>query len=136
MYHAAPLALPALLCRFAVSRYVALSSALDEGIRVHWRRMYRVSVVGLLTIVIYVLSYAPAYRVVYRADSDVRGKDGVDWINPTANGMQLYRPVEWLIDHTPFRDVLMQWARLWDVGTQQSVDCQTRTTPSLWKYRK
>lgn len=53
---------------------------------------------------VYVLSYAPAYRI---------GKPA-GWSRIDCQSA-VYRPVEWLIDNTPLDEPLYRWADLWGV---------------------
>ena len=52
----------------------------------------------------YLLSYAPVYRM-----GKSSGWSRID--HPLA----VYRPVDWLIDHTPLDEPLYRWADLWGV---------------------
>ena len=80
-----------------------------------------VTAVILLTVA-YVLSYAPVVRLngswtvqmvpnwngrVYPIKAPLCG----------TTGLPVYRPVDWLIDHTPMREPLWTWAELWGVRT-------------------
>lgn len=60
-------------------------------------------VVGIL-LLLYVLSYAPVYRL---------GKPlGFSRIDQPST---IYRPVEWMIDNTPLAEPLFRWANCWGV---------------------
>lgn len=68
----------------------------------------------------YVLSYAPVVRMIGGWDT-VLGTDGFG--NPAilrapiySDDLPAYRPVEWLIDHTPMREPLLWWADICGVG--------------------
>lgn len=60
----------------------------------------------------YVLSYAPAVKYANGMGGDV------------AYG--LYKPVEWLIDDTPFKAPLFLWARLWGIEEDMDIWFQLR----------
>jgi len=69
-----------------------------------------VPVVGGLLLVIgllYVLSYAPVVRWT-RNPSPLVASDG--------SRFPVYKPLDWLIDNTPARNLLFRWADLWGVG--------------------
>jgi hypothetical protein len=74
-----------------------------------------------LLIVGYPLSYAPAYKAyltgVYEYDRCVC------WSGPFG----IYRPVEWMFDHTPLRGSLFAWASLWGVENELMADHNWRT---------
>jgi len=59
----------------------------------------------------YVLSYAPAFRL---ACGQGNGKC------PMGGPLGVYRPVDWLIDHTPFEQPLLTWARICGVESDFS----------------
>jgi hypothetical protein len=99
--------------------------------------------VGALTMlgVLYVLSYAPMYRLKYgrplriltAADlhlvreappslpATFRTQEPRGWV-PLA----CYAPVDWLIDHTSLRRPLLWWAGVWDVREWVESDARTR----------
>lgn len=62
----------------------------------------------LLLSPVYVLSYAPAMSVMIRRDPTVPFRAGFD--SPA-----FYRPVDWLIDHTPLSGPMFVWADCWGV---------------------
>ena len=63
----------------------------------------------IVTPIVYVLSYAPVFRLTIDA---VTGDFSM--ADPPREGWQeLYRPVEWLTDSTPMREPLLHGARLW-----------------------
>ena len=71
----------------------------------------------LLLVMLYALSYAPAYRF----HELPRGGAG------ERAGWQLaYRPVEWLIDRTPLSGLLLKWGDLWGVGGDLQLDSRWR----------
>lgn len=72
-------------------------------------------VIGLPTV--YVMSYAPVFSL-------TRG--------PSASDIPAYRPVDWLIDNTPFRPLLFNWADLWGVGDDFRFNHDWRTLG--WPY--
>jgi hypothetical protein len=72
----------------------------DESRRLPLLQIVLVVLVPLM----YVLSYAPVYRLGMQ-----RGWSGIDR-QPAA-----YRPVDWLIDNTPLNEPLYGWADLWGV---------------------
>jgi hypothetical protein len=77
---------------------------------------------GLLA-VLYVLSYAPVVKWKESTLPSVSATDphtGHTVVITTpvdGQGLPLYVPVDWLIDHTILRHPLLRWADLWDVGT-------------------
>jgi hypothetical protein len=91
--------------------------------------------------VLYVLSYAPMYRLKYGQPlriqthaalrlvhyappglpATVRAQEPRDWV-PLA----CYAPVDWLIDGTPLRHPLIWWAGVWDVREWVESDSRTR----------
>jgi hypothetical protein len=74
-------------------------------------------VVALLLPVLYVLSYAPVYSVV-RQNTNAMAPYGASWV--------IYRPVDWLIDHTPLDGPLLTWANLWGVRMQFEIAADAR----------
>ncbi len=75
----------------------------------------RAIVVMLVPVVLYVLSYAPAYRwQMHRCgpwDGQSPGSANPEWVLES-----VYWPVEGLTDHTPLREPLILWADLWGSG--------------------
>lgn len=71
-------------------------------------------------IVVYVLSYAPVYRV-----------EMVRQNSPTPLGVwrSAYAPVDWLIDNTFLREPLLRWSELWNVRAFLESDSHGR---KLW----
>ena len=68
----------------------------------------------ILLPVLYMLSYAPVYRLV--KGPHVAILDGrEDW-------QIAYHPVEWTIINTPLREPLLDWAALW--GTRDSLEME------------
>lgn len=79
-------------------------------------------VVALLGLcLLYALSYAPAYRLVFGADPG-------NYVRTDEQpGLGIFRPVEWLVDRTPMRPVLLWWADVWRVGEGMRFDSDIRT---------
>lgn len=77
-------------------------------------RNVSIGVIVLLCLaLLYVLSYAPFYRLAYGSDHHptVPAVGGAwDWVNDDT-----YRPVCWMIDYTVLREPLLLWAEVWDV---------------------
>ena len=73
-----------------------------------------IALVGLA--VLYVLSYAPAHRMLF---GHVPLIGAVDPINTKTSmpdtRIPAYMPVNWLIDHTPLREPLFWWAGVFGV---------------------
>lgn len=69
------------------------------------------------SLLVYVLSYAPAIRYSYGPDFNLYIKNGSAMIDPPMSWIRtnVYVPVEWLIDKTPLRRPLLLWADLWNV---------------------
>ena len=61
----------------------------------------------LITPALYVLSYAPVYAMM----ADTTGLPDASWGGWNA----AYRPVDWMIDHTPLSEPLFWWAGVWGV---------------------
>lgn len=62
---------------------------------------------------IYLLSFAPMVKF------NPGPLDGFIQISPV-HEWEIYRPANWLIDHTPLRVPLMYWARIW--GTESEFE--------------
>jgi hypothetical protein len=90
------------------------------GIRRQWAWG---SIVSLFFIVLlYPLSYAPVAKLWitvrgYQASSQLSRASGrhVGYliIAVDEDDLPIYRPVDWLIDHTPLRTPLLIWAEMW-----------------------
>jgi hypothetical protein len=80
-------------------------------------------VVGVaLFLLFYTLSYAPA----------LRGDDKPDPTYALFNeSVHLYGPVEWLIDNTPLRELLLVWAAVWGVREEAEHASTLRKHPEL-----
>jgi hypothetical protein len=74
----------------------------------------------LVVAVGYSLSYAPAYRWKYGADT--AGALGI----PIDPEMPVFRPVEWMIDKSPLRSMLLAWSDVWGVGSSFRRDTELR----------
>jgi hypothetical protein len=71
-------------------------------------------------LVVYMLSYAPVYRI----------------LRPRYRGPVIYRPVEWLIDRTPLGGPLLLWSVLWGVRDEMETDYGARELDRLINLRK
>jgi hypothetical protein len=69
----------------------------------------------------YVLSYAPFAYYKHRREAYVMGER-----TALAPLEKLYVPVQWLIDFTPARDLLLKWADRWDVGNRLRIESNNR----------
>jgi len=116
-------------------------SACSTQARSRLRNITWASVALLVVLVLYVLSYAPMYRLKYgqplriltAADlhlvkvappslpATFRTQEPREWV-PLA----CYAPVDWLIDGTPLRRPLLWWAGVWDVREWVEGDSSTR----------
>ncbi len=72
----------------------------------------------LLLPAVYVLSYAPVYRVQFGSS------DNNNWHELGANRIPGYQPVEWMIDETMFRELLLWWSGL--CGVREGVSSASR----------
>lgn len=66
---------------------------------------------------LYVLSYAP-FVSWWNKDRPIRFAGPSAWfgsVYPDGDELPLYRPVDWLIDHTPLQRPLFWWAGLFGV---------------------
>ena len=71
----------------------------------------------------YVLSYAPVVRVCEGPDPE----DTTTFVENPPGRYPLYKPVNLLIDHTPFREPLLSWAEVWNVRARFEI--------AKWWYR-
>src|SRR5262245_62047307 len=73
------------------------------------RMLQRVCILILFAGVAYVLSYPPAVTIAERLHLIRRGVfDGVD-----GDKLPVYKPVDWLIDHSVVRKPILAWAWCW-----------------------
>ena len=81
------------------------------------RATAKILAVLLLVAVLYVLSYAPVYRV---------------WFGHESSSLRLerripgYQPVVWLTEESPLREPLLAWADLWGVRGEMELDTTLR----------
>lgn len=74
-------------------------------------------ILGML-VVTYVLSHAPVYSILY-------GDEPADE-RTTRRSIKFYSPVEGLIDGSPLRNPLLNWADVWGVGVHMRMDSSMR----------
>lgn len=73
-----------------------------------WRWRWWTWLIPLLLPGLYLLSMAPLVRLEYLPWQQSVVHNVHDW--------QMYRPVNWFIDHSLLRHPLLLWARVWGVG--------------------
>ena len=78
-----------------------------------------IAFVLILSPVLYVLSYAPVFRLAGNEPTFLAF--GVVTYSPREGWQELYQPVEWLTDRTPLREPLLDWAGLWGEGVEQDM---------------
>ena len=83
------------------------------------------AVATLLLFASYPLSYAPYLRWRFGGDI-VTGGDVFVHSDSGDHSILMYAPVEFLIDRTPFRPLLIHWAELWGVSGKTWVDSNSR----------
>jgi hypothetical protein len=65
---------------------------------------------------IYVLSYAPMYRV-------LKGNDSLFTVMRGPEPWQCaYIPIQWIMYRTPLREPLIRWAWVWDVDDELEIE--------------
>lgn len=78
------------------------------------RSVRRVLLLGFLSIVVYPLSFAPVDLILYGPSS----QSGLYRLDR----MQIYSPVNYLIDHTPLAPPLLWWSNVWCVGDRHRLE--------------
>jgi hypothetical protein len=119
-----------------------MPSGEESGMR-KWRWL---TVLALLAATGYVASYPMAYRLFVGIDDDhlcyvllTNNSPRVEFESfPSMSEQQwkawnyleryYFPPVKWLIDHTPLRRPLMNWASVWSVNGQLEADYTARVT--------
>lgn len=71
--------------------------------------MSKIAMLIFIAVVLYFLSYVPAYYIAIRVERD---------ICPSGSWRSFYRPVEWVSDNTFLHYPMHAWAKLWGIGGQ------------------
>jgi hypothetical protein len=85
------------------------------------QRQSTIAIIVFATLpVLYLLSYAPMYRLV--RGSDVANSTEFELVITEGSLGLAWVPAEWIIDKPVTQEPFLWWARFWDVDTQIMID--------------